>query len=140
MSRQGRRRVWGDRGASAIELVLLAPVMFFMIFAAVQFAMYSFAENVAKAAAQAGARTARAEAEVDPGGWQTKARQKANDYIQTLGPGLFLSPPDVRPTQPDATTVRVDVVGDVPVILPGMQLTVRASSAGPIERFDPDGV
>ncbi|SOD65831.1 TadE-like protein [Streptomyces zhaozhouensis] len=129
----------GDRGSSAIEFVFLTPVMFFMIFGAVQFAMYSFAEHVAKAAAQAGARTARAQAEADPAGWRRAAEDKAHDYVAQLGPGLFLSRPDVVTSQPGAFTVRVEVEGRVPSILPGVDLTVTAASEGPIERFVPDG-
>ncbi|WP_370592613.1 TadE family protein [Streptomyces sp. NBRC 109706] len=131
-------RAGGDRGTSAIEFVVLTPVMFFMIFGAVQFALYSFAEHVAKAAAQAGARTARAEAEADPSGWADSAEAKAYDYIRQLGPGLFESPPDVEASQPAEFTVRVEVSGRVPSIVPGMNLTVTAASEGPVERFVPD--
>ncbi|MDT0342892.1 TadE family protein [Streptomyces litchfieldiae] len=128
----------GDGGSSAIEFVVLTPVMFFMIFGAVQFAMYSFAEHVAKAAARAGARTARAEADADPDGWRAAAEAKAYDYIEQLGPGLFVSRPTVDAAQPAAFTVRVEVAGDIPSILPGMDLTVHAVSEGPVERFVPD--
>lgn len=57
----------GDSGMTAIEFVFLTPVLFFMIFATVQFALYFFADHVAQAAAQAGARKARAEADENPG-------------------------------------------------------------------------
>ncbi|KAB8161478.1 pilus assembly protein [Streptomyces sp. 3MP-14] len=130
----------GDRGSSAIEFVFLTPVMFFMIFGAVQFALYSFAEHVAKAAAQAGARTARAQADADPDGWRGAAESKAYDYIDQLGPGLFTARPrvDALPGT-GAFTVRVEVEGNVPSILPGVDLTVSAASEGPVERFVPDG-
>ncbi|UED86119.1 TadE family protein [Streptomyces profundus] len=132
-------RAGGDRGTSAIEFVVLTPVMFFMIFGAVQFALYSFAEHVAKAAAQAGARTARAEADADPSGWAGSAEAKAHDYIRQLGPGLFESRPVVVVSQPAEFTVRVEVRGHVPSIVPGLDLTVTAASEGPVERFVPDG-
>ncbi|MEV8114101.1 TadE/TadG family type IV pilus assembly protein [Streptomyces xiamenensis] len=134
-----RRGGRGDRGSSAIEFVFLTPLMFFLIFGAVQFAMYSFAQDVAKAAAQAGARTARAEADADPMGWQSKAREKSYDYIDQLGRGMFDSPPSVYTTLPAPDTVRVEVHATVPSIVPGMTMTVRASSEGPVERFVPDG-
>src|SRR5689334_18907383 len=60
----------GDSGMSAIEFVLLTPVLFFMIVATVQFALYFFADHVAQAAAQAGARKARATAHDQPGAWR----------------------------------------------------------------------
>lgn len=127
-----------DRGASAIEFVFLTPLLFLMIFGAVQFAMYSFGESVAKAAAQAGARTARAQADADPAGWSGAAEQKAYDYIDQLGRGLFESRPDVDSARLGDNTVRVEVTARVPSILPWLDLTVRASSEGPVERFVPD--
>ncbi|MGC5408114.1 TadE family protein, partial [Streptomyces sp. DT225] len=63
-----RAAAGGDSGMTAIEFVLLTPVLFFMIFATVQFALYFFADHVAQAAAQAGARHARAPAPPHPGG------------------------------------------------------------------------
>jgi Flp pilus assembly protein TadG len=127
-----------DRGATAIEFVFLTPILFFMIFGAVQFAMYSFGETVAKAAAQAGARTARAEAFNNPVGWRGEAAATANSYLDELGRGLFESRPDILTEQPGEFTVRVTVTAEVPSILPWMDLTVTASSEGPMERFTPD--
>ncbi|WP_405938223.1 pilus assembly protein [Streptomyces sp. NBC_00726] len=128
----------GDSGATAIEFVFLTPLLFFMIFATVQFALYSFADHVAQAAAQAGAREARAQADEDPGGWQAKGRAVAGRYIQQLGPQLVLSP-DVRAYQPDAATVGVEITARVPSVFPGLDLTIHAQSQGPVERFVPDG-
>ncbi|WP_323384913.1 TadE family protein [Streptomyces calidiresistens] len=132
-------RAGNDRGASAIEFVVLTPIMFFMIFAAVQFALYSFAEHVAKAAAQAGARTARAEADANPGTWAGSASEKSYDYLHQIGRGLFEGSPVVRVERPAEYTVRVTVTGNVPTIVPGMSLQVTAVSEGPVERFVPDG-
>ncbi|MGW5847038.1 TadE family protein [Streptomyces sp. NPDC055254] len=123
---------------SAIEFVFLTPVLFFMIFAAVQFALYSFADQVAQSAAQAGAREARASADADPGGWRGKARNTADSYIQQLGPQLVLGP-QVVVDQPAADTVRVVITARVPSIVPGLDLTVHAQSSGPVERFVQDG-
>ncbi len=126
-----------DSGASAVEFVMLTPIMFFLIFGAVQFALYSFAADVAKAAAQAGAREARREADVSAG-WQDSARGKARDYVRQLaGPGL-LSNVSV-PVGRNGDMVSVTVTGDAPAILPGMSLRVTAVSEGPVERFVPDG-
>ncbi|MFD4761427.1 TadE family protein [Streptomyces sp. NPDC058439] len=128
----------GDSGATAIEFVLLTPILFFMIFATVQFALYSFADHVAQAAAQAGAREARAEADENPGGWQGKARVVADSYIQQLGPQLVLSP-EVRTYRPEPDTVGVEITAKVPNVFPGLDLTVHAQSQGPVERFVPEG-
>ncbi|MDJ0464409.1 pilus assembly protein [Streptomyces sp. H27-C3] len=131
-------RTRGDSGMTAIEFVLLTPVLFFMIFATVQFALYSFADHVAQAAAQAGAREARAEADENPGGWEGKARGVADSYIRQLGPQLVLGP-EITMLQPEQNTVGVEVTGRVPSVFPGLDLTVHAQSMGPVERFVEEG-
>ncbi|MFB6843878.1 TadE family protein [Streptomyces sp. NPDC056373] len=127
----------GDSGMTAIEFVLLTPVLFFMIFATVQFALYFFADHVAQAAAQAGARKARATADEQPGAWRGEARDVVDSYIQQLGPQLVLSP-DVTMLQPEQNTVGVEIAARVPTVFPGLDLTVHAQSAGPVERFVQD--
>ncbi|MCX5332220.1 MULTISPECIES: TadE family protein [unclassified Streptomyces] len=124
----------GESGMTAIEFVLLTPVLFFMIFATVQFALYFFADHVAQAAAQAGARKARATAHDEPGVWRGKARDVVDDYISQLGPSLVLSP-DVAMLQPEQNTVGVEITARVPSVFPGLDLTVHAQSVGPVERF-----
>ncbi|WDV53722.1 pilus assembly protein [Streptomyces coeruleorubidus] len=143
VSRRIRRRVRaarraaaarGDSGMTAIEFVLLTPVLFFMIFATVQFALYFFADHVAQAAAQAGARKARATADERPGAWRGEAQDVVDSYIRQLGPQLVLAP-DVKMLQPDQNTVGVEIAARVPTVFPGLDLTVHAQSAGPVERF-----
>ncbi|MGX1560263.1 TadE family protein [Streptomyces sp. NPDC055506] len=124
----------GDSGMTAIEFVLLTPVLFFMIFATVQFALYFFADHVAQAAAQAGARKARATADERPGAWRGEAQDVVDAYIRQLGPQLVLGP-DVKMLQPDQNTVGVEIAARVPTVFPGLDLTVHARSAGPVERF-----
>lgn len=138
------RRRWegasrrGESGMTAIEFVLLTPVLFFLIFATVQFALYFFADHVAQAAAQAGARKARQEADADPGGWRAKARQTSGEYIEQLGPELILDP-DVKLLGPNNNTVGVEIRAQVPSVFPGLDMDVYAISQGPVERFVPDG-
>ncbi|WSZ82987.1 pilus assembly protein [Streptomyces sp. NBC_00859] len=124
----------GDSGMTAIEFVFLTPVLFFMIFATVQFALYFFADHVAQAAAQAGARKARAEADENPGGWRGDAGDVVQSYIHQLGSKLVLGP-NVTMLQPDQDTVGVEITAKVPNVFPGFDLTVHAQSRGPVERF-----
>jgi len=126
----------GDRGMTAIEFVFLTPVLFFMIFATVQFGLYFFADHVAQAAAQAGARKARDQADQDPG-WQGKATATAASYIDQLGPNL-LGGRHITTLHPDNVTVGVQITANVPTIFPGLHFTVHESSQGPVERFVPD--
>ncbi|WP_369391228.1 TadE family protein [Streptomyces sp. CG1] len=127
-----------DSGMTAIEFVLLTPVLFFMIFATVQFALYFFADHVAQAAAQAGARKARATADEQPGAWRGEARDVVDSYIRQLGPQLVLSP-DVQTIQPEQHTVGVEISARIPTVFPGLDLTVHAQSVGPVERFVKEG-
>ncbi len=124
----------GDSGMTAIEFVFLTPVLFFLIFATVQFALYFFADHVAQAAAQAGTRKARAEADENPGGWRGDAGDVVQSYIQQLGSKLVLGP-RVTMVQPDRNTVGVEISARVPSVFPGLDLTVHAQSRGPVERF-----
>ncbi|MFH8368612.1 TadE family protein [Streptomyces sp. NPDC018031] len=126
-----------DSGMTAIEFVLLTPVLFFLIFATVQFALYFFADHVAQAAAQAGARKARAEADENPGGWRGEAESQARTYIRQLGPQLLIGP-SVVTVQPAQDTVGVRVEAKVPTVFPGFDFTVHARSQGPVERFVED--
>ncbi len=135
---RGDSGLGADAGMTAIEFVFLTPILFFMIFATVQFAMYFFADHVAQAAAQAGARKARAQADANPGGWQGQARGTAGDYIRQLGPQL-LEGVDIQTVEPAAHQVGVHITAHVPSVFPGLHLTVDAISQGPVERFVPDG-
>ncbi|WP_229703639.1 MULTISPECIES: TadE family protein [Streptomyces] len=123
---------------TAIEFVLLTPVLFFMIFATVQFALYFFADHVAQAAAQAGARKARATADEQPGAWRGEAQDVVDSYIQQLGPQLVLGP-NVKMLQPEQNKVGVEITARVPTVFPGLNLTVHAQSVGPVERFVKEG-
>jgi Flp pilus assembly protein TadG len=125
---------------TAIEFVLLTPVLFFMIFATVQFGMYYFADHVAQAAARAGARRARDEAATGTD-WSADARLAAADRIRQLGPRLLVEPRvaasrDAR----DPDTVEVQVTARVPSVFPwpGFAFRVDEASQGPVERFVPD--
>lgn len=126
-----------DRGMSAIEFVFLTPILFFVIFVTVQFGLYFFADHVAQAAAQAGARKARAEADQDRSGWAGKAKDTADSYIQQLGPNLLVGP-TVRAFGNPTGSVGVQVTARVPTVFPGMSFSVDETSEGPVERFVSD--
>lgn len=139
-----------ESGVSAIEFVFLTPILFFLIFATVQFAVYFFARHVAIAAAQEGARVARAEAGNPAENWSGDAKAKAVAWINQLGPSLLDSncangattacvgtgASGVRGA--DGWTVSVTVTANVPSLIPGIHMTVTETSSGPVEQFIPD--
>ena len=59
---RGKRSLRDDRGMTAVEFVVLTPLLFLLLMLTVQFALYLFAKQAATAAVQDGARTAREEA------------------------------------------------------------------------------
>src|SRR5579863_6914963 len=81
-----------ESGVSAIEFVFLTPILFFLIFATVQFAIFFFARHAAIAAAQEGARVARAEAASNPTAWRGDATGTASTWINQLAPSLLSNP------------------------------------------------
>ncbi|WP_331727372.1 pilus assembly protein (plasmid) [Kitasatospora sp. NBC_00374] len=129
-------RLRGDRGTSTVEFMIITPLLFLLLLSVVQFGLYYFASTVSEAAAQAGARKARATADDNPGSWQNMASTTAQNRISTLGPAL-VNGASVFPFQ-DGDQVGVTVTGRVVKVVPFLNLTVTAKSVGPIERFVPD--
>ncbi|MFJ5120933.1 TadE family protein [Kitasatospora sp. NPDC088548] len=133
-----RRDGGRDGGMSSVEFVITTPILFALLFLLVQFSLYFFSDQVVQAAAQAGARKARATADADPGGWRGQARDTAVNRINSLGPALAGNPVvSTEQTGPD--TVRVTVQAEVKTVIPWLHLTTTAVSEGPVERFVPDG-
>lgn len=127
----------GERGVSAIEFVLLTPLLFFLIFATVQFALYFYARHVAIAAAQEGDRVAREERANPNQNWSGDASAKANDWINQLAPSLLVGS-GVRtgesgPVGGDGWNVSVTVT--VPPLLSWGGVSVTETSSGPVEQF-----
>jgi hypothetical protein len=134
-----RPRSRRDGGASSIEFVLLTPVLFTLIFGAVQFALYFHARHVAIAAAQAGARVARASADKHPDAWKTAAIHKSSEYVTHLGGDLLR----LQDGTPEAVSPNGDVVGVriralAPSVIPMVDIPINVESVGPIERFEED--
>jgi Flp pilus assembly protein TadG len=126
-----------DRGASAIELVILAPALIFVSMLIVQFALWLDATHAALAAAQEGDRAARAAEFSDPNGWQQTATQVAMNYYHGLDTSVL---GDVSVSQagfnPAANTVTLTVSGRLRGIFP---LTVSETVSGPVECFRATG-
>ncbi|MFB7674111.1 TadE family protein [Kitasatospora purpeofusca] len=132
-----RRTQGADAGMSTVEFTIGTPLMFLGLFFLAQLAMFAFANQVALASAQAGAREARATADANPNGWQDRARTVALNRVNSLGPSLT-SDPVVRPQPAGPGQVRVSVQVRVVNVIPWLNLTTTATSEGPVERFVPD--
>ena len=128
-ARLGTQR--GDRGASAVELAILAPALIFASLLIVQFAIWFDARHAALAAAQQGDLVAREDASVNPGGWQGLAQSAATSYYRGLNTSL-ISGVTAQASRGQNGTVSVTVQGKLTGIWP---LTISETVTGPIECF-----
>lgn len=148
---RSRRSLRDDRGMTAIEFVILTPLMFLLLMLTVQFALYLFAKQAATAAVQEGARAARDEAATGPlpqdcnaptAAWQQDAVNTALKQSQILGGQLLLKPTATASFTADPnlnadckiSLVRVDLHSTVPSVFPGFGLAIDVHAGGPVEQ------
>lgn len=137
-----RRRLSGDRGSSAIELAILAPVLLILSMMIIQFALWFQAREAALAAAEEGAREARELAGAQAANWRGQVVSDTNHYWDSLGTGI-MSDVQAHPLQQGQGTG--DPIAGVTVtgILQGSLLsmfgnqTISVTVEGPEECFHP---
>lgn len=117
-----------ERGAATLEMVVLLPLLFGILFAGVQGAVYYHARTLAIAAAQEGARAAAHENSTMAAG--TAA---AHAFVDDVA-GDSLTDVSVTGSR-TATTATVTVHGTSLTVLPGWTLTVTQSASTPVERI-----
>ena len=127
----GRGAGRGESGASTLAVVLVVPAVLFMTSAVAQLVVYYHASNLATAAAQEATRTAQLLT-----GTSAAGQAAGEDFLAQAGPNLVLAPQVNVVRGPD--TVTSEVTGQAPRVIPGMSITIRARSAGPVEIFEPD--
>lgn len=144
---RGRLSLRDDRGMTAIEFVILTPMLFLLLMLTVQFALFLFAKQAATAAVQDGARTAREEAasngcESTTAAWQQDAINVATRRAQDLGGQLILNPAVTTTFTADPalnancqiSLIRVDMHSAVPSVFPGWKPTIDVHAGGPLEQ------
>ena len=117
-----------DRGSATIELLILLPALFAVMFIGVQAALYHHARQVAIAAAQEGARTAAGEH-----GSETAATAAATTFVADAGGDDVLAGATVTASR-SATTAVVIVTGRSLSVVPGWNPVVRQRASMPVER------
>jgi Flp pilus assembly protein TadG len=128
-SRSRQRRVRDDRGAGAVEFIVVMPVLMLIFLLLVQWAVQLHSDRIVHAAAREGA--------VDAASWDGGAaagRVTAQEYLADVEADLSNTAVDVDLS---ATSATVTVSGDVLTLLPGVHLRVSATASVPIERFSP---
>jgi Flp pilus assembly protein TadG len=129
---RGRPPARPQRGLATIEFVLVVPAMFFCIMVVIEFGLWAHASHVATAAAQEGARAARAE-----NGTAAAGQDRARALIADTAAQVLLGPKVNASRGSDDVQVTVD--GHAASVLPGVSFPVHAVAAGKVERFRPDG-
>jgi Flp pilus assembly protein TadG len=119
----------GERGSTSIELLIILPALFAVMFLGVQAALYHHARTVAIAAAQEGARAAGAE-----NGRTSDGISAAHAFIADAGGDDVLIGPSVSGSR-TATVATVRVVGKSMGVIPGWTPVVRQSASVPVERL-----
>ena len=130
--RAGRRTFRGESGVTSLSVVLVVPAVLLITSAVAQMVVYYHASNLAEAAAQEASRTAQLLT-----GTADAGRVAGQDFLAQAGPNLVLAPQVNVVRGPD--TVTAEVTGQAPRVFPGMTMTIRARSAGPVEVFEAAG-
>ncbi len=118
-----------ERGSVSLELVILLPALFAVMFLGMQAALYYHARTVAIAAAQEGARAAGAET-----GREADGTSAANAFVSEAG-GHDVLPGATSAASRTSTTATVTVRGFSLSVIPGWTPEVEQSATVPVERL-----
>jgi len=120
-----RRR--GQRGAIAIEFMLILSMLVGVFLVMLQYAVRAHAHRIVTAAAEEGLAAAAAyDGSADEG------RRTAQRYVDDLGPGVENA---VVTASRSVETASVEVRGEVEQLVPFLNVRVSAEVEGPVERF-----
>ena len=124
-----RTAVRRERGSSSIQMVILMPALFSIMFLGMQGALYYHARTVAIAAAQEGARAAGGQ-----NGTATDGISAASSFVSDAG-GKDVLPGAHMTGGRSATTATVTVTGTSLSVIPGWSPAVSQSASVPVERI-----
>ena len=125
--RRGKGSLGHERGSSSIQLVLLMPVLFSVMFLGMQAALHYHARTIAIAAAQEGARAAGAQ-----NGTASAGIAAASSYLADAGGDSLTRPTLTCARTP--TTATVSVRGVALSVIPGWRPTITQSATVAVER------
>jgi len=114
---------------ASIQIVVLMPVMFLLMFVGMQAAMIYHARTVAIAAAQEGARAAAAQ-----NGTAAAGHSAAATFVVAAGGEGTLRDVTVTSNR-TPTTVTVVVTGTILSVIPGWTPSITQSASAPVERL-----
>lgn len=120
-------------GAVNVQMALLWSVILVLILAVIQVALLYFGGQLALTAAQDGLRQGRHYGSGSP----ETAQRGAEQFLGRAGGNTLSALTVTAELTDDGTTMRVQVSGEVPSLLPGVRLTVRKQASGAVERITP---
>jgi len=121
-------RAPGEGGVATLEAVLVFPVLLLLLMIVFQFALWYNANELATAAAQDGARSARV-----VGGTAQMGIDRANSLLDESGRSLLLD--RQVSAERDAAHARVEVRAVCIALVPGLHLTIDAVADSGTEQF-----
>ena len=126
-----RDRCGSDRGASPVELAIVAPLIILLLFLAIQIAAVFIARSAALSAAQEAVSAQRA--------YQAPAGagiEKGNAFLAHTGDWLTAATVSAAPAEADE--VAFTVTGQALSVIPGVDFPVSQTAHGTVERFTVD--
>ena len=118
----------GERGSVAVQMAVLMPALFAVMFLGLQATLYYHARAVALAAAQEGAREAGSETGTGESGAAT-----ATTFLADAGGSDVITSTRVSGSR-TPTTATVTVTGTSLSVIPGWHITLTQSASRPVER------
>jgi Flp pilus assembly protein TadG len=115
--------------AGLAEFVVCLPVFFLLIIGGIQYALWSHASHLARAAAEQGSQVASGYGSTPAAG-----AQAAQTFIATTGPGT-LTNPQVSTSTLSGDVAQVTVTGRAQALIPWLDLTVSATSNAPVQEY-----
>ncbi|MBT2446059.1 pilus assembly protein [Streptomyces sp. ISL-43] len=122
-----RLRQGGDRGSGSVELAVLATVVLFLGFAAIQTGMYFHARSVARSAATQGVEAGR-QIGSSPDDGVAQAQQLLAKYDSVRSASVSAEGSGTE-------QIRITVRGTVATLVPGLELSVVQHAEAPVERW-----
>lgn len=124
-----QRRIRGERGSVAIQMVFVLPALFAVMFLGVQASLYYHARSVALAAAEEGAREAAGQT-----GSRDSGVAVAKAFLLDAGGEDVMTDTNVAGTR-SAISATVTVTGTTLSVIPGWKGTVTQRASMPVERI-----
>lgn len=134
--RQRSPRRGRERGSTAIELAILAPIFLMLIFFTIQAGLFFYGRTVAVQAAREGVSQLRlAETQADYDAIRVQVEDNTRQFAASVGRQGLSNAQVVSAYYDTSGRVEVYVTGNVISLVPGLNLSTTASASGVVERF-----